>query len=62
MWLVDAGPPRRAARILDGLADNWTGYVYDPSQTFDSAPKMVFGGRLISSLHLWGPWYYAAFT
>ena len=48
-----------------GFLDNWSGVVYDPSGTIETAPKdhkSAFGGDLISVRHLWGAWYYCGFT
>lgn len=61
-WERDSGPPRRAALVFGGITDNWLGLVYDPSQTMNDAPEKVFGGDLVCSAHLWGPWYLVDFT
>jgi uncharacterized membrane protein len=61
-WERDGGPPRRAALVFGGITDNWLGLVYDPSQTMEDAPEKVFGGDLVCSTHLWGPWYLVDFT
>lgn len=60
--MVDGGPPQRVAFLWGGVSDNWFGVVHDASASMGSAPTEVFGGRLVQVTHLWGPWFYVAFT
>lgn len=62
VYMVDAGPPQRIAFLWGGISDNWFGVVHDASGSMGMAPQEVLGGRLVQVIHLWGPWFYAAFT
>ncbi len=73
---IDSGPPVRFAFEPDGVLDNWSGIVYDPSgdvmlaDGFDrkgkfKAPTRVtklFGGDLVSCSHFFGHYYKCGFT
>ena len=73
---IDSGPPVRFAFEPDGILDNWSGIVYDPSgdvmlaDGFDSKGKFrapdrvtkLFGGDLVSCSHFFGHYYKCGFT
>jgi len=67
---VEPGPPLRVAFSWGGLLDNWTGIVHDPGGEVLAANNAertseityLFGGTLIHARHVWGPWYFCAFT
>jgi hypothetical protein len=73
---IDSGPPLRFAFEPNGILDNWSGIVYDPSgdvmlaDGFDSngkfrAPERItklFGGDLVFCSHLFGHYYKCGFT
>ena len=73
---IDSGPPVRFAFEPDGILDNWSGIVYDPSgdvmlaDGFDSKGKFrapdrvtkLFGGDLVSCSHFFGHYYRCGFT
>lgn len=76
-YFVDKGPPLRVGFNPDGLLNNWSATVFDPtgqvmlSNKFDSAkgrsaaPERItklFGGDLMGCRHLWGSYYKCAFT
>lgn len=77
-YRVDPGPPVRIAFNPDGMGDNWTGIVFDPTgdvmlaDGFDAATvggftapdrvKKLFGGDMVSCTHLWGDFYRCGFT
>lgn len=74
---VDPGPPVRVAFFPEGLLDNWTALIYDPTgemmqaDGFDPgtgkfrAPDRVtklFGGDLVWCRPVWGHYYECGFT
>lgn len=73
---IDSGPPVRFAFEPDGILDNWSGIVYDPSgdvmlaDGFDNKGKFrapdrvtkLFGGDLVSCSHFFGHYYRCVFT
>lgn len=73
---IDSGPPIRIAFEPDGMLDNWSGIIYDPTgdvmkaDGFDAKGKFyapdritkLFGGDLVSCAHLYGPYYRCGFT
>lgn len=67
---IDPGPPLRIAFSWGGLLDNWAGVVHDPDggvlavndPESASPTRLIFGGTLYHARHLWGPWYFCAFT
>ncbi|WKL55813.1 hypothetical protein Q1W73_08840 [Asticcacaulis sp. ZE23SCel15] len=76
-YTVDAGPPVRVAFNPDGIIDNWTGIIYDPTgevllaKGFDpvtgefhmpSHIKELFGGDLVACRHIWSDYYKCSFT
>ncbi|WOK36298.1 hypothetical protein [Sphingomonas sp. C3-2] len=76
-YIVDNGPPVRVAFNPDGLLDNWSGIIFDPTGIVMSAkgfhpvtgafyaPERVtklFGGDLVSCHSLWGDFYHCSFT
>lgn len=76
-YLADVGPPVRIAFDADGLIDNWTGIIFDPTgevmfaRGFDPvtgeffAPERItklFGGDLVGCRPLTGSYYYCSFT
>ncbi|GAA3251647.1 hypothetical protein [Sphingomonas yabuuchiae] len=76
-YVVDAGPPVRVAFNPEGMLDNWSGIIFDPTgevmlaKGFDgktgkfAAPDRVtklFGGDLVGCRHLWGNYYDCSFT
>ncbi len=76
-YSVDAGPPVRVAFNPDGILDNWSGIIFDPTgdvmlaDGFDPktgkfpAPDRVtklFGGDLVECWPLWGHYYRCSFT
>jgi hypothetical protein len=76
-YVVDAGPPVRVAFNPEGMLDNWSGIIFDPTgevmmaKGFDpatgkfAAPERVtklFGGDLVSCRHLWARYYDCSFT
>lgn len=75
-YVVDAGPPVRVAFNPEGMLDNWSGIIFDPTgevmlaKGFDpktgkfAAPSRVtklFGGDLVGCRHLWGSYYDCSF-
>jgi hypothetical protein len=76
-YSVDVGPPVRVAFNPDGILDNWSGIIFDPTDEvmladgFDpktgkfSAPDRItklFGGDLVECWPLWGHYYRCSFT
>ena len=76
-YIVDYGPPVRVAFNPEGMLDNWSGIIYDPSHQvelakgFDPvsgkfyAPERVtkiFGGDLVACRRLYGDYYDCSFT
>lgn len=76
-YVVDDGPPIRVAFNPEGMLDDWSGIIFDPTgevmlaKGFDaitgkfSAPDRVtklFGGDLVSCRHLSGNYYDCSFT
>lgn len=76
-YIVDSGPPVRVAFNPEGMLDNWSGIIFDPSgdvmraDGFDArtgkflAPNEVtklFGGDLVRCRRLWGDYYDCSFT
>ena len=78
IYHVDPGPPVRVAFNPDGLGDNWTGIVFDPTgevalaRGFDTAIpggytapdriKKLFGGDMVGCTRLWGDYYRCSFS
>ncbi len=67
--LIDSGPPLRIAFRPDGLGDNWSAAVFDPSgemAQYNREPskriREVFGGDLIGCRHLFADYYRCRFT
>jgi hypothetical protein len=76
-YVVDAGPPVRVAFNPEGMLDNWSGIIFDPTGSvmlakgFDpktgkfAAPDRVtklFGGDLVGCRRLGGSYYDCSFT
>ena len=75
-YSVDLGPPVRVAFNPEGMLDNWSGIIFDPTgevmkaDGFDAsgnfrAPEKVtklFGGDLVSCRHLLDDYYACSFT
>lgn len=75
-YVVDHGPPLRVAFNPEGMLDNWSGIIFDPTHEvmradgFDRsgrfrAPERItklFGGDLVSCRHLWGDFFHCGFT
>ena len=75
-YQIDPGPPVRVAFDGDGILDNWSGIVFDPTgdvlqaDGFDAAGKFhapdrvtrLFGGDLVSCRRLWRDYYQCSFT
>jgi len=75
-YLVEWGPPVRVAFDPDGILDNWSAIIFDPSgdvmqaDGFDRDGKFVasrdvtglFGGDLVRCRPLADDYYYCAFT
>lgn len=76
-YWTDPGPPVRVAFFPEGLLDNWTALIYDPTgemmqaDGFDPitgkfrAPDRVtrlFGGDLVWCRPVWGDYYECGFT
>lgn len=76
-YRVDSGPPVRIAFNPDGIGDNWSGIVYDPTgevmlaKGFDREGERLrtpfhilklFGGDLVACRHIWGDYYRCSFT
>lgn len=76
-YWADPGPPVRVAFFPEGLLDNWSALIYDPTgemmqaDGFDSltgkfrAPDNVtnlFGGDLVWCRPVWGDYYECRFT
>jgi hypothetical protein len=75
-YAIDVGPPVRVAFNPDGILDNWSGIVFDPTgevmkaHGFDASGRFyapdritkLFGGDLVSCRHLWGNYYNCSFT
>ncbi len=61
---VELFPVKRIAFSWGGLIDNWSGVVYDPVGSVEDIDQngSAFGGDLIGTFHLWGPWYFCSFT
>lgn len=72
VYIVVAGPPARVAfPIGDGILDNWTAIVHDPSgdlrelegsATPDAPSRMLFGGQIVYVRELGGGYFYCVFT
>jgi len=62
MYSWDDGPPRRYAFLWGGIT-GWYGVAHDRSETLDDPDVEVFSPRRRNAwtIHLRGPWYYAAF-
>lgn len=65
--VVDGGTPLRVAFAPDGLGDNWSAAVYDPTGALADTKRArslrkVFGGDLIGCRHLFGDYYRCTFT
>lgn len=75
-YTVDQGPPVRVAFDPDGIIDNWSGVIYDPTgvvmqaKGFDAAGRLIgpetvialFGGDLVGCRPIWRPYYRCSFT
>jgi hypothetical protein len=75
-YTVDLGPPVRVAFNPEGLLDNWSGIIFDPTgdvmkaHGFDTSGKFyapdritkLFGGDLVGCRHLWRDYYKCSFT
>ena len=76
-YSTDLGPPVRVAFNPEGLGDNWSGIIYDPTgdvmlaKGFNNktgkfyGPARVtglFGGDLVACMHLWRDYYRCGFT
>lgn len=76
-YSTDLGPPVRVAFNPEGILDNWSGIIYDPTgdvmlaNGFDQktgkfyGPARVtqlFGGYLVSCVRLWRDYYRCDFT
>jgi hypothetical protein len=74
---VDPGPPQRVAFVWDGLVDNWSGVVWDPTgvvatakgwgkrpgdYTASPTARVLFGGDLVACRSLGGLYYFCSFT
>jgi hypothetical protein len=76
IYNVDLGPPVRVAFHPEGMLDNWSGIIFDPTgevmqaDGFDArgnfvAPERItklFGGDLVGCRHLWRDYYRCSFT
>lgn len=76
VYYVDEGPPLRVAFNPQGILDNWSGIVFDPTgevmkaDGFDAsgtfrAPQQItklFGGDLLYCRHLLGDYYSCSFA
>ena len=76
IYVVDKGPPVRVAFNPEGMLDNWSGIVFDPTHevmladSFDRegkflAPERVtklFDGDLVGCRRLWGDYFHCSFT
>lgn len=66
-YRIDPGPPLRVAFEPDGMLDNWSAIVFDPSDALAGsldAPELagVFGGELFECSHLAGHYYLCSAT
>lgn len=76
-FIADRGPPLRVAFNPEGILDNWSGIVFDPSQDvvnaapFDPASgnggarqsiTSLFGGDLVRCRRLGGSYFFCSFT
>lgn len=75
-YSVDLGPPVRVAFNPEGMLDNWSGIIFDPTgdvmqaDGFDQhgkfrAPERItklFGGDLVGCRRIWGDYYACSFT
>lgn len=75
-YAVDHGPPLRVAFNPEGMLDNWSGIIFDPTHQvmladgmdrdgrFRAPPHVteLFGGDLVSCRHLWGDYFHCGFT
>lgn len=76
-YSTDTGPPVRVAFNPEGLLDNWSGIIYDPTGDvmlakgydektgkFYAPPRVtgLFGGQLMACMHLWRDYYRCGFT
>lgn len=71
-YVVDAGPPVRVAfPIGEGILDNWTAIVFDPSgdlrelegfPTPNAPSRTLFGGLIVHVRDLGGGYFYCVFT
>lgn len=75
---VDKGPPVRVALDAEGMGDNWSAVVWDPSgivrtargwdrdragdYTASPAAQELFGGDLVACRRLWGHYHRCHFT
>lgn len=76
IYVVDRGPPVRVAFNPEGMLDNWSGIVFDPTREvmladgFDDegkflAPERItklFHGDLMGCRRLWGDYFHCSFT
>ena len=62
-YRVDAGPPIRVAFNPEGLLNNWSGIVFDPTGEVMLADGLdLFGGNLVGCRHLWDSYYKCSFS
>lgn len=76
-YSVDRGPPLRIAFNPEGILDNWSGIIYDPtgevmladgidpqSGKFVAPDRItkLFNGDLVKCRKLWGHYYWCSFT
>ncbi len=67
-FMIEAGPPLRVAFPIDGLVDNWWGYVYDPTGDVaalgysDPEIRNLFGGDLVSCSRIADDFFVCGFT
>ncbi|HEY0325888.1 MAG TPA: hypothetical protein VGC46_07925 [Allosphingosinicella sp.] len=75
-YIVDPGPPVRVAFNPEGLLDNWSGIVFDPTSEVMAADgwdetgafrapariTQLFGGDLVRCRRLWDDFFSCSFT
>lgn len=75
-YAIDRGPPVRVAFHADGILDNWSAVVFDPTgemlkaDGWDARGKFrapdritrLFGGDLVACHRLWGDYLKCSFT